>query len=104
MRRTNHRRPRWRYPRNQGNITTAFLLYFEMLETAMARGWPLDVTATPRERTEALEHVLAGAPVREITACFNDACYGEMSRDSVSLATLQAALRQRRGPHRESAS
>ncbi len=83
----------WRYPRDEHGITDAFQLYFSMLEAAVDTGWKFESALTPLERVDSLSAVLPDAPVTEVTACFNQACYGETPNESERLERLRAQLR-----------
>ena len=84
----------WRYPEGQDGITEAFRLYFAMLDAAVDSGWPFEPASTPLERIESLQLALPGVPVREVTECFNQACYGEMPNAAERLQRLKALLEE----------
>lgn len=87
-----------RYPKGQPGITEAYLLYFDLLETAVSRGYEPVTSMTPRERTPELEAALPGAPVGAITECFNAACYGGIAADPATLERLRDSLSAARTP------
>ncbi len=77
----------WRCPSAEAGISEAFRLYFGLLQAAIGRGHELQLTATPLERVPSLCSALPGAPVEQITRCFNAACY---SRSPANLETIRA--------------
>ena len=83
----------WRYPQNEHGITDAFKLYFSMLDAAVDTGWTFESSLTPLERVASLSDVFPDAPVAEVTACFNQACYGETPNENGRLERLRTELR-----------
>lgn len=81
-----------RLPAAEQGIREAFALYYTMLDSAARRGLSLAPSATPNERVPAIEACLVGAPVNEITCCFNRACYGEEPTSLEALASLRQQL------------
>ena len=82
----------WRYPSGEAGITEAFQLYFSMLRAAIARNHELRPSATPLERVPSLSAVLPGAPVAQITGCFNAACYGRSPARPETIEALRDRL------------
>ncbi len=91
MTRRGQGRHRWKYPEDPG-IKEVFLLYFETLEMAFDRGMEFDSHQTPDERRAGLLEVLHGAPIDDITARFNAACYGNVPTTTAQVDSLRAML------------
>jgi len=90
------RKHSWIIPEDRPGITEIFRLYFNIVDIARARGYEWNAGRTPSERVVELESILPGFPVRELTACFNAACFGNIPADRETIAKLEdaaAALR-----------
>jgi hypothetical protein len=84
--------PRWPIPHGEPCIVQVFVLYFQMLDAAIAHGWQFDSTRTPLENADSLSEKLDPTLVRDVTACFNLACYGEIPTGLEQLNTLNKRL------------
>lgn len=84
----------WHYPQNEPGISDVFRIYFDYLQEAINRGMVLNPHQTPNERAPDIEAALPGAPVTNLTACFNDACYGHQPSHQAVISKLQAGLEQ----------
>ena len=82
----------WHYPQNEPGISDVFRIYFDYLREAVNRGMVLNPHQTPNERAPDIETALPGAPVANLTACFNDACYGHQPSHQAIISTLEAGL------------
>ncbi len=82
----------WRYPSGEAGITEAFQLYFYLLQAAIGREHELQPSATPLERVPSLSSALPGAPVEQITRCFNAACYGRPPTKVQTIGALRDLL------------
>ena len=81
----------WRYPDEPG-IREVFMLYFETLEMALARGMEFNSRLTPTERQPELMFLLDGAPIGDITSRFNAACYGNLPTEESQVESLRSRL------------
>ncbi len=81
----------WRFPDVDG-IREIFQLYFETLELAVERGMVFDPNRTPTERRDYLGIYLPGAPIEDITARFNKACYGNVLSEVEEVEALRERL------------
>ena len=81
----------WRYPEDPG-IKEVFLLYFESMELALERGMVFNANQTPTERAHEMGSVLRGAPIDDITARFNAACYGNIISTDNEIESLRSRL------------
>ncbi len=91
MTRRGRRRSLWRFPDVDG-IREIFMLYFETLELALERGMVFNPNLTPAERRDELAVFLPGAPIEDITARFNRACYGNISSEADEVESLRTQL------------
>lgn len=82
----------WHYPQNEPGISDVFRIYFDYLQEAVDRGMVLNPHHTPNERAPDIEAALPGAPVTNLTACFNDACYGHQPSHQAIISKLEAGL------------
>ncbi len=81
----------WRYPDDAG-IREVFMLYFETIEQSIKQGMAFNPYITPNERRDEMALVLHGAPVAEITARFNAACYGNVPSHKNEIELLRTEL------------
>ena len=88
----------WRYPKNEVGIAEAFVLYFDYLAAAMARGMAFIPNLTPSERVSSMEAALPGARVGLVTEIFNAACYGHVAAGRSTIESLRSELAEFRDP------
>ena len=81
----------WIYPQS-GPTAPAFHLYFQTLTMGIKWGMTFHPHQTPTERVPLLQAALPGAPVSEVTAHFNAACYGEIGADAGLMESLGIEL------------
>ena len=82
----------WRYPEDEVGVTEVFLLYFDYLSAAVARGLVFTPNLTPNERVPDLQTALPGARVTLVTDMFNAACYGHVAANRSTVNELRNEL------------
>ena len=82
----------WRYPDDEVGVTEVFLLYFDYLSAAVARGLVFSPQLTPNERVPDLQAALPGARVSLVTNMFNAACYGHVAAKRSTVDELRNEL------------
>jgi hypothetical protein len=83
---------KWRIPHDHSGVVEVFKLYFDTLTAAIQKGMPFEPSVTPSERVSQLEAALPGAPVDQLTHCFNAACYGRVPTDVSVVVELRRAV------------